>query len=417
MNDKLKIITGSVIILLIVIGLSLLVYSFWGFFTGTNNGNSVSGNSFPSSSGEYVQSTSSGSQLDNSDSSVSNTTDNEPESNNIYDTSRNIIPSIKDINGLNPGDGSNYSNLNTGTNPVLNSPAGASDKTSVSPTYDNNISNQYGNGNSYDSNGNPIVPVDPRYSQIRGQITITGVSSYSNDASGEYVTIQASAQNSGKILITGMQFRSDVTGSAVQIGKGVNLLFAKSSNISEPIYLEPGETAYLSSIFSPVVYSLKLNKCMGYLFNIVNLTPYVSVSCPLIKDEPLPKAPNQLNDQCLDYLDGMSNCQIPPSFNSLGPTDTGIIDNGDGTYSYSNYDLYNSSNSDPFFNLSRECQNFITARSDYSYCIENHKSDSDFYLPEWRVFLNHSARIWKNSREKIQLLDIQGKIVDEYVIN
>ena len=110
-------------------------------------------------------------------------------------------------------------------------------------------------------------------------------------------------------------------------------------------------------------------------------TPELNTRCPLLKNGELPSGLSN-NDQCLDYIDRISSCETIVSI----------------PYKYSS--------------LTSSCQDYVTQNTNYKTCLEKHKDDVDFYLPEWRIYLGRSEEMWKKKRETITLYDDKNNIVD-----
>lgn len=216
-------------------------------------------------------------------------------------------------------------------------------------------------------------------SPLSGKISITNISRGGSSSAGEYVTLRAKPENKDRILLTGLRLESVSSGRSVTIGKGVHMPFQNQVNVEQPIYLSPGETAYILTGRSPLGISFRLNKCTGFFSQFQSFTPSIPSRCPSPKSEPLPPPANQYNDQCIDYINSLPACQIitqPPA------------------------------------NISPECNRYVTKEINYTKCVENHKNDANFYEPEWRVYLNYSDTLWKSKREIIHLVDKGGKIID-----
>jgi len=198
----------------------------------------------------------------------------------------------------------------------------------------------------------------------------------------EYLEIKADKKNKSPMKITGWKLKGK-TGLDVVIGKGASYIYASAaSQPQEDIYLKPGEKAVIVTGESPLGTSFKLNKCAGYFEQFHEFTPELDTECPLLRDEE-PPANLINNDQCLDYTDRMSSCQTVVSI----------------PYKYS-------------LKLSSSCQDYVTQNANYKTCLEKHKDDSDFYLPEWRVYLDRSEELWKKKRETITLYDGKNNIID-----
>ena len=216
-------------------------------------------------------------------------------------------------------------------------------------------------------------------SPLAGKISISNVTRNGTNAAGEYVVIRASGANREKMLLTGLRLQSVSSGNGATIGKGTQLPFQNQASVEQPIYLSPGETAYVVTGRSPLGVSFRLNKCTGFFGQFQSFSPAIPSRCPAPRSEPLPPPENRYNDQCIDYISSLPSCQI-------------ILK--------------------PPVNISPECQQYVTTEINYTKCVEHHKNDANFYDAEWRVYLNYDNPLWKSRREIIHLLDKNGKIVD-----
>lgn len=215
-------------------------------------------------------------------------------------------------------------------------------------------------------------------SPLSGKLSIASVTR-ATSASGEYVTIKASSKNTSSVLITGLRLDSVPTGNNVAITKAVMLPFQNQINAEDPVYLAPGQTAYIITGRSPIGASFLLNKCTGYFNQNQKFIPALPSQCPAPKNEPLPVLGSKYSDACLDYINTIPVCKT-------------IIS--------------------PPLNLSPECQQFVSMQYNYTKCVERHKGDSDFYGKVWMIYLGRTDTLWKSKRELIHLVDQSGKIID-----
>src|SRR3989344_7597216 len=224
--------------------------------------------------------------------------------------------------------------------------------------------------------------INANFSPLKGNIYLSRPYDYgygTNPANYEYVTLRADSDLKEKIRLTGLVLKSAVTGVKVEIGQGVYLYFSGVINSAQDIFVGQSETIYIVTGRSPLGISFRTNKCLGYLAKNQNFNPALYGNCPAIRNEPLPKAPNNLNDRCLDYIENYPPCTT---------FTTGKLE------------------------LSPECNNFLIEKTNYSYCVQNHKNDLDFYVADWRIYLSRDETLWKSKRETIELLDQNGKLID-----
>ncbi len=217
-----------------------------------------------------------------------------------------------------------------------------------------------------------------RASPLTKKLSIQGVTA-SGSAANEYITIRATDTNMEKVLISGLRLQSSVSGLGTQIPKGAYLPFQNQINIEEPVFLAPGETAYIITGRSPLGMSFRPNMCTGFFNQYQQFNPGLPSRCPAPGSENLPPPMNQYNDACLDYINSLPSCTV---ITSVPPS------------------------------ISPECQRFVTNEINYTKCVDHHKNDKNFYDSSWRIYLKRDDPLWKNRRELIQLLDQNGKVID-----
>lgn len=266
------------------------------------------------------------------------------------------------------------------------------------------------------SKSSPTKPVVSTSSDsiYKGKVKL-GRGSAGNNISSlnlEYVTLRAASGLKEPINITGWKIKNgkdektyEVSGrqikgvsDVVAIPKGTNLFNGSKVSVTEPITLKSNDTAIVTTgrfpntVPYPVNLSFRTNKCSGYLESMEDykFTPYLSSRCPYNRDEP---GADSLSDSCYAFVKNISGCRIP------------VIkrDNKEGI-------IYVDNRTD----VSSTCRNFITEHFTYEGCLKYHQTDKDFSGNEWRIFLNRSGfLLYSKTREKITLLDTQGKIVDQ----
>lgn len=203
-----------------------------------------------------------------------------------------------------------------------------------------------------------------------------------SDADEEYIKLKVNNLAGEKINISNWKLRSGMTGVEISLGNATKMPYTSRENYEQAIFVEGGEEIIIVTGRSPIGFSFQVNKCSGYLEQFQDFQPSLTKNCPRVEDDNLPfSGPNAFNDGCWDYIDSISKCETPLDF----PLD-----------------------------LQYECRSYLITHLNHNTCIDDHKSDSDFYKPEWRLFLKRSVELWKNQREIIELLDSEGKIVDTY---
>lgn len=196
-----------------------------------------------------------------------------------------------------------------------------------------------------------------------------------SDLNKEYVEIQASKDNKNSLNISKWRLKGKI-GLDIAVGQGAILYLPGQNNPQQEIILKPGEKAVIVTGASPLGTSFHLNKCIGYFEQFQNFIPRIPQECPLAKDEVLP---NNLDDKCLDYIERVPRCEV---IKSIPPS------------------------------MSSSCQDYLSMKITYNSCVEIHKNDTDFYKPEWRVYLGREEELWKKNRETVVLTDQNGKVID-----
>lgn len=213
-----------------------------------------------------------------------------------------------------------------------------------------------------------------------GKVSFSGRSAArEEDPDDEYLFIEASRNNLQPINISGWRVKSAVTGKSATLGTGTYLYRSGRVANQEAIFLAPGERAYITTGKSPVGTSFRLNMCSGYLEQFQDFSPQIRKQCPLAIDENPPFGTGGLSDSCFDFIEDIRRCEIITSFP---------------------------------LSLDNDCRGFISENINYNACIDNHRTEESFFLPEWRIFLGYDSEFWKERRETILLIDASGKTVD-----
>jgi hypothetical protein len=215
-----------------------------------------------------------------------------------------------------------------------------------------------------------------------GQITIIDNAATESDPEREYIEIQASENNSAPITITGWSLQSAVSGLRAPIPEAAPVFVLGIVNTVGPVYLDPGDSAIITTGMTPVGTSFRENICSGYLGQLQTFTPALSASCP-DPSQALPETAENLRTyggSCLDYLQNLPQCSFP------------------GTTLPSN--------------LSGACRTYIEDTFSYDGCVNLYRNAPSFARNSWRLFLNMRAELWYNTHDVVRLLDTEGRTVD-----
>ena len=204
----------------------------------------------------------------------------------------------------------------------------------------------------------------------------------SSNPSNEYVRLYASRKISEPVNISGWKLVSLRDNSQMTIPQGTSLYRPNGRSHVSNILLDGNENIYINSGKSPISTSFKTNICSGYHEQFNNFNPRISLRCPY-PDQNIIGVPDTIqNEVCLDYIDRMPRCKVH----------VGAVPS----------------------NLGNDCNAYVGQKVNYPTCIETYKNYEGFYREEWRVFLDRSKPLWKKKKERLQLIDHEGKVVDEY---
>jgi len=184
----------------------------------------------------------------------------------------------------------------------------------------------------------------------------------------EYAEIKLPAENKKTISISGWFLESWFLGRK-EFFLAIPQLDGKS------IVLSPGDRMLVSLAISPIGDNFRINKCMGYLSQTYDFVPGLALLCPLPSKE---KWPSSFSAFCLNYLNTLPRC--------ITPFDTPIY-------------------------LGTECRDTLIEKLNYDSCISGHKKDKDFYLPEWRIYLDSAYALQLGKGKTMILRDGNGEVV------
>lgn len=192
----------------------------------------------------------------------------------------------------------------------------------------------------------------------------------------EHITIKNSFRD--PVNITGWSITSEATGHKAVIGTASPFPEVLPA---QAITLQKGDKVVLLSGTSPVDFSFRINQCTGYFEDKTYFTPDLPLQCPLADDEDVLSEQIENSDKCMDYLESIDRCDVPPK---------------------------------QLPNLPSYCEAYIKTYVSYDGCVELYGSEKDFFKKEWRVFLNSKFPYWHKEKDTLRLWDAQGRLVDVY---
>ncbi|MDA1334805.1 MAG: hypothetical protein O2794_02200 [bacterium] len=213
---------------------------------------------------------------------------------------------------------------------------------------------------------------------LEKNITINRKNAKLSDVDREYITIQYSSRAKESIDLTDWKVEN-TRGSGFVLGRVSNLPGRSSSSLdNDRLIVPPGGRVHVITGRSPRGENFRVNKCSGYFNQTKTYTPFVPHSCPSPKNEP---GQDGFSDECFNYVKRLPSCKIPSPL----PT---ILDD--------------------------RCRNYVIENISYAGCIDNHKTDDDFYKDEWWVYLKRPDQLWSDSRDTIYLKNSSGVLIKSY---
>ncbi len=228
-------------------------------------------------------------------------------------------------------------------------------------------------------------------SPFQGKVMITTKSTPTErEPQQEYIVIEALRTNEEAISLTGWSLRSIVSNTRMYIPPATLLLNMSGKNETQPVYLAPGEYAIINSGYSPIsniANSFHTNTCIGYVSALNDFAPPIKSACN-DPAEILPATPQNITTYgatCVEFFAQAKSCK---SYTLEMPA-----------------------------HLLPACRELIARTLNYHACLsaELEKNGYDiFNNGGWYLYLNHTAEIWRNNYEAIQLLDENGLVVDVF---
>lgn len=196
-----------------------------------------------------------------------------------------------------------------------------------------------------------------------------------SDARSEYIQISADSSNTAPIAITGWSLQSAVTGVRLVLPMAAPLFVSGAVNGIQPVLLNPGATAIISSGSSPVGVSFQENMCSGYLEQYQDFVPSIEKRCPSLT------VTNQSSsdDPCANFIDSLPACTFPTRF----PSDVPL-----------------------------SCRTQITQIASYNGCVHTNQGRNGFTTNTWRLYLGLQSKLWNPNHDVIRLLDTEGRTVN-----
>ena len=254
--------------------------------------------------------------------------------------------------------------LTSMTSPFLQSPE-------ISPSPSSS-QNRYG---FRDNSSKTISKTSEKDSRYKGKFSLSASRATREiDPQKEYIEINASYSNKEPVSITGWTLKGK-QGFSATIGKGAYLVYSAQLNTQGVIFLGPNDRAIIVTGHSPIGTSFRLNLCTGYFNQFQDFTPTLPQECSRISEKEIPV---NYPDACFDFVKSLSACRMPLT----------AVPPGAGN----------------------DCANFVSEKANYNGCVAMHKSEGNFYKPEWRIYLGRDNELW-GTRDSITLFDNEGKIV------
>ncbi|MFA6158533.1 MAG: hypothetical protein WC763_02805 [Candidatus Paceibacterota bacterium] len=201
----------------------------------------------------------------------------------------------------------------------------------------------------------------------------------SSVAQEEYLRILAAPQAVATTSLAGMRIKDSAYDTNVTLPQAANLPILGAPYLNTDVLLPPASRAIVTSGRSPIGTSFRVNICTGYLNQFQTFTPDLRQDCPEPLDELKASGPYQ-EASCQDFVKELPRCR---AFNGTFPG-----------------------------GLSAACRAFVTQNLNYNSCAQRNEGSEGFYKDEWRLFLDQTSELWRNSQEVIRLVDPKGNSID-----
>lgn len=199
--------------------------------------------------------------------------------------------------------------------------------------------------------------------------------------SDEFFILVANPLDKNVLNISGLGIENK-SGQKVFIKNAVQDFIQASVNRETPIIVNKKTNVIISTGKSPVGFSFKENICSGFLNQYQTFIPPLEKNCPnalsIIK-----KSGVEISTSCQNFLESTSSCKIIDSF----PT-----------------------------NLDAPCIKAIKENVNYNQCVGVTKTGQNFYLNNYRIFLNEESEFFTNTQDLIKIIDQSGKVVESKLL-
>jgi hypothetical protein len=212
-----------------------------------------------------------------------------------------------------------------------------------------------------------------------GQVDISSVSAGTFSNPGRF-SLRSSYSPSGPVNITGWHLKSN--NSDLIVPRAAADYDPGGASPDSDVVLGKGEYANFYNAINPIGRNFKLNRCMGYLNATYKFNPVLPNNCPApyVRSEII-----SFSGSCQSLILSLSGCSMP------------------NVQQLNNLYTYND----------QLCKSYVLDRTGYSGCYRHHRSDSDFFSGEWRIWLSGGMN-FDPKHDHFLLLDRNGLLVDEY---
>lgn len=239
--------------------------------------------------------------------------------------------------------------------------------------------NGSGSGNASGNSANVTVTpptgytasqLSPYYHEVRfggvssGQITLTTYPTYGTPTS--------------TIDVTGWEIKTNRGGEFIPQAAILYYPIGQSPEGDIILTLSQYQTQYVNFYANSAPINLRLNECLGYLNATRQFNPGFSYSCPAIDRSQI----SQFTGVCQNYIMSLGNCQSPDF----------------GSYYFPRNDY--------------QCQDYLTGKYNYNWCVSAYEGSPNFFGNEWRVWMGSSPL--DPYHDNVELLDRNGLLVDIY---
>jgi hypothetical protein len=231
-----------------------------------------------------------------------------------------------------------------------------------------------------DNTGDPVGDLTNIFPFEReGVLQISSVSLGGDDRPTR-INLRSNLKEGEILSITDWKIRTN--SNYFLIPEVVNYYVINEDNKRDPVILNPGDNVIIYvGEKSPVNNNFRLNKCLGYLNDRVDLYSSINNECPLPERDDY----KNFSGECQNVIRSFRRCELP-DVNEMNTIK---------------------------FSDSNECRDYIYNFFNIKNCYDTYKNDENFLDNELWLWINRSG-IFDPHHDWVRIENTQGKVIDEY---